>query len=821
MKRKLLLYHTKRIIALCLTAGMVLGSAPAVFAEEGGDASDAADTSHSYMTHPLNEENNWDISKELIMPGEEFYTVPKLKIVHSNGYYGQDVTETWLQHASLVLGEDLRVYSDKLVRNTADMSKITQGRQNTYNIWRMSDESIPSSASQKGALLTESRTVNLGYVNNTNTPIVLEQVRTTATECEGELTADDNDILPVAVAYSTNNSDCTICFYEPYYLLSYEGLLDGEDTGLPDRYYLTHDMQTLELPDLVRPGCKFIEWRGGLYFADQTHEDGKTIYKFNWENNLAKAGYNFGDETLSPYFTDGYTVTFHPNGGTIDGKESAIYEIDPESETVFDIGKCVPVREGYTFLGWCLKPSAYYDSLITDTTTYNWMRGIGRLDIQLYAKWAEESDEELEKNGYRLNEATGELTILTQKGMDAWNELCNETDYACKDKVKSLVVRGDVTTVDAYAFCDCKNLKTAVFSENVKKIHTSAFRDCTALETIDLQGIKEISSTAFSDCTSLTKVTFPDTLEYIWSRAFYNCSNLKTIVFEKQNEDETKGFSISDDTFENCHTDFKIYVQASMLDVFKQKYLPEYADRITVKTAEVEEPDVPVTPVTPETPVTPSQEDPCASGHQPQQSVTKASTDRDGAVTTTCAVCKTILSTEVIPKASQIALSADTYTYDGKVKNPTVSVKDTNGKILDTTQYSISYPDGRKNVGIYTVSVTLQGNYEGTLQSSFTIVPKAVSFKKVTAGKKKLTLKWKKQTKQVNGYQIAYATDKKFKKSKQILVKSEKTASKTITKLKGKQKYYVRIRTYKNVKANGKTTKLFSAWSKVKNVKVK
>ncbi|MDD6620781.1 MAG: hypothetical protein PUE75_06810 [Eubacteriales bacterium] len=48
-----------------------------------------------------------------------------------------------------------------------------------------------------------------------------------------------------------------------------------------------------------------------------------------------------------------------------------------------------------------------------------------------------------------------------------------------------------------------------------------------------------------------------------------------------------------------------------------------------------------------------------------------------------------------------------------------------------------------------------------------------------------------------------------------------KNTSKTIKNLKSKKKYYVRIRTYKNVKLNGKTVKVYSSWSKVKSVKTK
>jgi len=88
--------------------------------------------------------------------------------------------------------------------------------------------------------------------------------------------------------------------------------------------------------------------------------------------------------------------------------------------------------------------------------------------------------------------------------------------------------------------------------------------------------------------------------------------------------------------------------------------------------------------------------------------------------------------------------------------------------------------------------------------------------------KKKITLKWK-QTgdKKISGYEIQYSTSKKFKKAKLKKVPKNKT-SLTITKLKSKKKYYVRIRSYnKYTSENGVTKKKHSNWSKVKSCKVK
>lgn len=95
--------------------------------------------------------------------------------------------------------------------------------------------------------------------------------------------------------------------------------------------------------------------------------------------------------------------------------------------------------------------------------------------------------------------------------------------------------------------------------------------------------------------------------------------------------------------------------------------------------------------------------------------------------------------------------------------------------------------------------------------------PAKVSNVKVTAGKKKLTLKWKKQT-EIDGYQIQISTGKSFKNKTTYTVGKNKT-KKTIAKYKGKRlkakkKYYIRIRAYVKVtNEDGTVTKKYGKWN--------
>ena len=153
-------------------------------------------------------------------------------------------------------------------------------------------------------------------------------------------------------------------------------------------------------------------------------------------------------------------------------------------------------------------------------------------------------------------------------------------------------------------------------------------------------------------------------------------------------------------------------------------------------------------------------------------------------------------------------------------------------KLINEDGTLVTTADALKAEGTYNIVVTATG-YNKTLEFTYTnksdtttaAKPTAKPAKKVTvkkqkakvkAGKKKLTVTWKKD-KNVSGYQIKIATKKNFKGAKTYTVKSYKTYKKVIKKLKAKKKYFVKVRAYKTV---GKS-KVYGAYSAVRSCKVK
>ena len=62
-------------------------------------------------------------------------------------------------------------------------------------------------------------------------------------------------------------------------------------------------------------------------------------------------------------------------------------------------------------------------------------------------------------------------------------------------------------------------------------------------------------------------------------------------------------------------------------------------------------------------------------------------------------------------------------TYSGNVCTPSVTITDNDKKLVANTDYTIALPSGRINTGSYTVKITGQGNYSGTVTKTFTITP--------------------------------------------------------------------------------------------------
>ena len=225
--------------------------------------------------------------------------------------------------------------------------------------------------------------------------------------------------------------------------------------------------------------------------------------------------------------------------------------------------------------------------------------------------------------------------------------------------------------------------------------------------------------------------------------------------------------------------------------------------------------------------------------------VTKATTEKDGYIEKRCKCGQT--EKQPIKQIKSVDISNTKFEYTGNSITPTVTVNDTDDKVISSEYYTVTYRnkatgkavDEVKEVGTYEVVVTFKDLYEGQVVKQIVVentnkpsnpktdnpnaggkvsakVTKPAKVKGVSAKnnkKKSLTVKWRKVN-GVKGYQLRYATNKKMKKAKIITI----TKNKLVIKKLAKKKYYIQVCAYK-VDSNGKKVK--GKWSAKKAIKVK
>ena len=179
----------------------------------------------------------------------------------------------------------------------------------------------------------------------------------------------------------------------------------------------------------------------------------------------------------------------------------------------------------------------------------------------------------------------------------------------------------------------------------------------------------------------------------------------------------------------------------------------------------------------------------------------------------TGSVSKTFSIKNNFKKATVSGISTKAFT--GKNITQSITVK-YNGKTLKNgTDYTVSYSNNKK-IGTATVKIAGKGSYTGTITKTFKINPAKQEIQKLTAKSKAFFVDWA-QKGSATGYEIQYATNSKFTRAKKVTITNNKTDKTTVSKLSGKKKYYVRVRSYTTVKG----TKYYGTWSASKSVTTK
>ena len=346
---------------------------------------------------------------------------------------------------------------------------------------------------------------------------------------------------------------------------------------------------------------------------------------------------------------------------------------------------------------------------------------------------------------------------------------------------------------------------------------------------------------AFKGCANLTNVNIRSTVTGIGEQAFADCKNLRNIYFYGNCPETGK------DMFQNVTAN--AYYPYNDLTWSMDK-LQDYGGNITwcpwnPQTGEPARRDLSICEMTvsakdltyngkaqtPQITVT-------DSGKVLQEGVDYTVTYKDNVKVGTATVTATgagiyggsITTRFVISKASNtIKVSDITKTASSKSQTVKTTVRVYGGAKL-------TYSSNNKSVKVdKTGKLTIAKNFAGkaviTVKSSetscykaaskkfnVTVKPAAVTISKASnSAKQKITVSWKKNT-TCSGYAVQYSTDKSCKKGvKTVYISKNSTVKATLSKLTKGKTYYVRIASYKK----SGSTKIYSAWSKVKSIKVK
>ena len=273
------------------------------------------------------------------------------------------------------------------------------------------------------------------------------------------------------------------------------------DNGTPVAAVTTSRIE--KQPQTTREGYTFEGWYTDKNFTEKVTfpyevTRAQTLYA-KWEKNT-------------------YTVHFETDGGTAVGDMIvSVIERSPSTE-----------KKGYTFEGW------YADENFTEKVTFPYE--VTRAQT-LYAKWTQNIPA-----GITFTvDADGVLTGaegLTESGMTveipsvvngiAVREIGQDV-FKDNKNIAVLIIPNTVERLGYRVCSGCTALREVRLSSSLRVISDEAFDGCSSLQKVNFPStLKEIRSDAFSG-TALTEFTAPDSLTDIWGYAFKDCTALKSV----------------------------------------------------------------------------------------------------------------------------------------------------------------------------------------------------------------------------------------------------------------------------------------------------
>ncbi|MCI5857421.1 MAG: InlB B-repeat-containing protein [Agathobacter sp.] len=382
----------------------------------------------------------------------------------------------------------------------------------------------------------------------------LEKIYYGGTEAQwnNELSREnDNERFYHSIKFDTewkiNSPDFEVVFENKHLVVDFDRNLSGYPAAVA-KYIVAENGATITEPEApTADGYTFAGWYTDKE-CTQAHKWNFAVDTVTWDMILY-AKWIDNSIPSEPENPNGYTITLDYSDGR-DVKVLTGQTIIPKLET--------PTKEGYTFYEWSTNKDSAYNEYVQEGKALT-------DDITLYAVWQKKYDDityTLLYGGksFRLWSISGEYSktdIVVPDQVDGIpvTELGLDSFHSVKDKVETIKVGANVTTIEDIFERGSSTLKSITIPDSVTEIYGNAFSECTALTEITIPaGVKRILFKVFSGCTSLKEVRIEGVMTEIWFDAFKNCTSLEKIYYGGTEAQWNNKLSRANDSSDRFHS---------------------------------------------------------------------------------------------------------------------------------------------------------------------------------------------------------------------------------------------------------------------------
>ena len=430
-----------------------------------------------------------------------------------------------------------------------------------------------------------------------------------------------------------------------------------------------------------------------------------------------------------------------------------------------------------------IEEEAFYDNELTSVHIGKGVTSIGEDAFAFSAEFEtitvdEDNDYYLSENNVLFDIDKEELIVYAVKKTDtsytvpATVKKIHRSAFNFAKNLKSITISDGVTDIGSFAFSGCKNITSLIIPNSVTSIGSYAFGQMDNLKYVIISDkLTTVSSYAFQFCENLTDVVIPASVTSIEGGAFRYCSSLSDIYYTGT---QAQWENVAVNNNSGYHDKFlsaNVHYNAQVVDghVYDNACDAECNLCTEIRTAP----------------------------HTYENVITKATLTTNGLIESKCSVCGDVKSTVTVYYPKTIKLSSAEVTYNGKVRSPSVTVKDSKGNTLvKGTDYDVTTPSGRKAPGQYTYTIKFKGNYSGEKKLTFTILPETVDVAtiKATQSTSVIKLTWG-AVEGATGYRVYQYSPSKGKFVQIASVKGV-TSYRKATNLKAGTEYKFKVKAY-------------------------